>query len=149
METLLQKIQAQVIDSLKSGDKTRLSVLRLVVSAAKNREIDKRPEPLTDEDVLSVIAKEIKDREEGLEIYGKAGKTEQVDVLKAELEILREYLPAMDEEKLNSLVAEAVEKTGAKTISELGKIMGYVMPKVSGQASPEKVREIAGKLLSA
>lgn len=133
--------------ALKSGEKTRLSVLRLILSAAKNLEISKRPDPIDDSDVLAVIAKEIKDREEGIKIYADAGEDARVSGLEEELEILREYLPKMDPKELEALVRQGVRSTAASSLQDIGKIMGYVMPKVSGQATPEQVRELAAKQL--
>jgi len=134
--------------ALKSGDKTRVSVLRLVLAAVKNREISKRPDPIDDSDVMAVIAKEIKERVDDIKIYASAKKDDRVKTLEEELKILREYLPEMDEGALEALVTEAIQKTSACSLADIGKIMGYVMPKVSGQASPDLVRSLAAKHLT-
>ena len=147
MSKLLKKIQSESMLALKSGDKLRLSVLRLIIAAVKNLEISKRPDPIDDSDVMAVIAKEIKECEEDIKIYADAGKDDRVKTLQDELKILREYLPAMDEGAVEALVKEAIKKTSARSLADIGKIMGYVMPKVSGQATPDLVRSLAAKQL--
>ena len=127
--------------------KTRLSVLRLARAAIKNAEIEKRRE-LDDSEVLEVLAREVKQRRDAIQEYERAGRPETVRLLRQEIDILQEYLPRpLSEDELRELVKQAIAETGARDVRELGKVMGWLMPRVKGRADGKVVNRIAGEML--
>lgn len=129
-------------------DTLKTSVLRMVLSAINYYEIQKGGAgyEATDEDVLSVIQKEAKQRKDSIEEFKKANRQELVDKENKELEMLQVYLPQqMSEEEIRNLVKEAIDQTGAKTIADMGKVMGALMPK--GKADGTLVSKIVKESL--
>jgi len=121
----------------------------LLRSAIKNKEID-QGEPLSDEQVQSVVKKEAKKLKESLEAYEDAGRDEQVRAIKTEIAVLKHYLPEqMSDEELTTVVKAVVEETGASSKADLGRVMGAAMARVKGQADGNRVRKIAETLLGA
>ncbi len=142
---LTQKIQDELKQAMLSRDALKTSVLRMLKSAISYHEIQKGGSgyTATDEDVLAVIQKEAKQRKDSIEEFKKAGRQELVDKETKELEILQVYLPAqMTDDQINSIVDEAIMKTGAKSTQDIGKIMGNLLPKVKGKADMRLVSEI-------
>ncbi len=145
---LKEKIMADMKEAMKAKDAAKVSTLRLLLSEIKNREIDKRGE-LTDDEVIAVIQKAVKQRKESIEQYEKAGRSELVEKEKKELEILEAYLPQpLTEEELDALIDETIKEVGATSIKDMGKVMKAIMPKVRGRADGklvnQKVREKLG-----
>ncbi len=142
---LKQKLQEELKQSMLAKDELKTSVLRMVLSAINYCEIQKGGAgyEATDEDVLAVIQKEAKQRKDSIGQFKNAGRQELVDKETKELEILQAYLPQqMSDEEIRNLVKEAVTQTGAKTIAEMGKVMGALMPKVKGKADGSLVSKI-------
>ncbi len=145
-EKLLQDMQAAM--KAREEGKTRLSVLRLARAAIKNAEIEKRRE-LDDSGVLEVLAREVKQRRDAIQEYERAGRPETVSLLKKEIEILQEYLPRpLSEGELRELVKQAMAETGAREGRELGKVMGWLMPRVKGRADGKTVNRVASEMLT-
>ena len=118
----------------KEAGKLKLSVIRMVRSAAKNVEIDRRKE-LDDNELLDVVAKEVKMRRDSLDEFRKAGRPELLAVLEQEIAILMEYLPEqMSEAVVRALVTQAVADAQAASAKDMGKVMALLMPKVKGRA---------------
>src|SRR5437764_12310640 len=116
-------------DALRAGQKVRLGALRLLAASVKNREVELRRE-LTDEEFLEVVGREVKRRNEALEAYESAGREDLASKEREEREILQVYLPAqLGAEETDALVDEAIAATGATSLRELGKAMGYVRGK--------------------
>jgi uncharacterized protein YqeY len=133
----------------KEAGKLRLSVIRMVRASIKNAEIDRRKELATDEEVLDVLAKEVKMRRDSLEEFKKGNRPDLVAALEQEIAILMGYLPAqLSEEEVRALVVEAVAQTGAAGPKEMGKVMAALMPKVKGKADGKLVNSIVKELLS-
>ena len=142
---LKRKLQEELKQSMLARDVLRTSVLRLLLSAVNYYEIQKGGAgyEATDEDVLSVIQKEAKQRRDSIEEFKKANRQELVDKENKELEMLQVYLPQqLNEEEIRNLVKEAVNQTGAKTIADMGKVMGALMPKVKGKSDGGIVSKI-------
>ena len=119
---------------MRAGDKARLGVLRQLTAALKQREIDERI-TLDDADVVAILDKQAKQRRESIEQFGKADRSDLVDIEQAELEIIREFLPqALSDTELDALIAEAIESTGASSMQDMGKVMGLLKPQVTGRA---------------
>lgn len=133
----------------KEAGKLRLSVIRMVRASIKNTEIDRRKELATDEEVLDVLAKEVKMRRDSLEEFKKGNRPDLVANLEQEIAILMAYLPAqLSEEEVRALAAEAVAQTGAVGPKEMGKVMAVLMPKVKGRADGKLVNTVVKELLN-
>ena len=148
---LKQKLKEELKQSMLARNALKTSVLRLLLSAINYYEIQKGGAgyEATDEDVLSVIQKEAKQRRDSIEEYKKAARQELVDKETKELEMLQAYLPQqMSEDEIKSLVKETIIQTGAKTIADIGKVMGALMPKVKGKADGAIVSRIVRESLS-
>jgi hypothetical protein len=126
---IAQTLQAKIGEAMKAHDEIRLSTLRLLSSAFNYEKIAKQHE-LTDEEELAVIRKEAKQRRDSIEAYKKAGANDRAEREEAELKILQEYLPPeMDEQEISKLVDDAIKQLGAKTTSDMGRVIGAVKSK--------------------
>ena len=134
--------------ALRSGDKLRVSVIRLLTALIKNREVEKRG-PLTDAEVLQAIVASCKQRQEAIEPYRQGGRQDLVDKESAELEILQSYLPKpLTSEELHAMVLEAIREVQATSPREMGKVMGVLMPRVTGRADGKMVNTLVREALS-
>ncbi|HLE42101.1 MAG TPA: GatB/YqeY domain-containing protein [Nitrospirota bacterium] len=137
---LREKINADIKDALKSGAKDKVSALRMLSAALKNKEIDKR-RPLTEEEVIETIRTLIKQRKDSIEQFTKGGRQDLADKETAEVAFLEVYLPQqLTREELEAMVREAVAQTGAQGARDMGKVMKALVPMAAGRAD--------GKLLS-
>ena len=141
---LSENITKLIGDALKNHDEVRLSTLRLLSSAFYYEKIDKQHE-LTDEEEIVVIRKQAKQRRDSIEAYDKAGRSDLSDSEKKEFVILQEFLPPkMDEGELQKIVDEAIVSIGAKSMAEMGKVIGAVKakaPSVDGSKIAELVKQ--------
>jgi len=145
---LINQIQEDLKRSMKAKDGNRVSVLRFLLSSIQNREIEKR-DALDDEEVLAEITTSAKRRKESMEAFGEGGRMDLVEKEAAELAILQEYLPEqLSPDEIRSVVQEVVEAVGAKTASDLGKVMKELMPRLRGKADGKLVNEIVQEALS-
>ena len=132
----------------KEAGKLKLSVIRMVRSAAKNIEIDRHKE-LDDNELLDVVAKEVKLRKDSLDEFRKANRPDLVATLEQEIAILMEYLPEqMTEADVRALVRQAVADAQATSPKDMGKVMALLMPKVKGRADGKLVNSLVKELLS-
>ena len=146
--TLADRLAEDMKQAMRSKDKVRLSVLRLVKSAIKNAEIDKRI-TLGEEEIISVLRKELKQRKESLLAIEGAGRDDLIAALNEEMQILETYLPQpLREEQIEQLVREAVLEVGAVSKADMGKVMPVVMKKIGGQADGRIVNRIVQEVLS-
>lgn len=133
-ETLKQRIGGDVKTAMKTGDKPRLAVLRLVSAAIKQREVDERID-LDDSQVLAVLEKMVKQRRESIDQYEKAGRQDLVDQESFEMEVIQTYMPApLSETELEALIEQAVVETGAASVKDMGRLMGVLRPRLQGRA---------------
>lgn len=145
---LINQIQEDLKRSMKAKDGNRVSVLRFLLSSIQNREIEKR-DALDDEEVLAEITTSAKRRKESMEAFGEGGRMDLVEKEAAELAILQEYLPEqLSPDEIRGVVQEVVEAVGAKTASDLGKVMKELMPRLRGKADGKLVNEIVQEALS-
>lgn len=144
--------------AFKTKDEARLSTLRLLLAAIKNKEVEKRTKlskteksvkkleeqsKLTDEEIISVISSEVKKRKEASEQYKQGGREELAEKEEAEIKILSVYLPEqMGEEEVRKIVAETIKEMGISDIKEMGKLMAVLMPKIKGKADGNLVSRI-------
>ena len=148
---LKQKIQDELKQAMLSRDVLKTSVLRMLKSAFTYYEIQKGGAgyEATDEDVLSVIQKEAKQRRDSIEEFKKAARPELADKEIKELEMLQAYLPQqMNEEKIREIIKQTISEIGAATAADMGKVMGALMPKVKGKADGGLVSKIVRESLS-
>jgi uncharacterized protein YqeY len=144
----LEQLDQDMKLALKNKEKTKLSTIRLLKTSIKKVEIDKR-RPLTDEEVLEVIMREVKQRQDSLAEYEKAGREDLVKKEKEEMGILQSYLPEqMSEEELRSLVQQVIQEVGATSKADMGKVMGAIMPKVKGRADGRLVNRLVTEALN-
>ena len=145
---LKEKLQQDIKDALKSGDSKKRMVLGMVLSAIKNKEIEKRSE-LGDDDTIAVIASEIKKRKDSVEQFEKGGRPELAEGERQEGEMLMAYMPEqMSDEEVKDEVKKAISSTGALGPKDMGKVIGAVMAKIKGKADGTLVSKIVREELS-
>ena len=134
--------------ALRSGDKLKVSVIRLLTALIKNREVEKRG-PLTDAEVMQAISSSCKQRQDSIEQYRQGGRQDLADKETAELQILQSYLPQpFTAEELEALVRAAIQEAQAASPKEMGKVMTLLMPKVTGRADGKVVSALVREMLS-
>ena len=132
--------------AMKAGDKDRLGVIRLILAAIKQREVDERIE-LNDEQVIVVLDKMLKQRRESIKHYQGAGRTDLTEVEEAEIVVIQDYLPQpLTEAEVDALIGDAVAETGAASIKDMGKVMAIIKPKMQGRAD---MSTVSGKIKAA
>ncbi|RAU99255.1 GatB/YqeY domain-containing protein [Paenibacillus sp. YN15] len=146
--TLNDRLNEDMKQAMRSQDKFRLSVIRMVRSSIKNIEIDQR-KTLDDQDVLDVLNREIKQRRDSLQEFEKAGRQDLVDQVTKELDILTAYMPKqLSEDEVKAIVQQTIQEVGASSKADMGKVMGALMPKVKGLADGKLVNQIVSQLLA-
>ncbi len=149
MSELKNKILSDLQTAIKSQDKNRMSVLKMLKTDITNEEIKNNREELSDEQVMSVIQHAAKQRRESIEEYRKAGKEERASAEESELKILTEYLPEqLSETEITQIIEKAIADIGAVSIRDMGKVMGKVMPLVKGKADGKLVNSIVKNKLN-
>jgi hypothetical protein len=146
--SLKQKISDDTKEAMKAKDATKVNVLRFLTSAVKNKEIELRPNPLTDDDVIAVIKKSAKQRQDSIEQFSAAGRNDLADAEKLELKIIETYLPQqMSADQVQKIVLEVIKETGATSAKEMGAVMKAVIAKTQGTADNKLVSELVKKQL--
>jgi uncharacterized protein YqeY len=134
--------------AMRAKDAPRLSAIRLLLAALKQREVDERTE-LTDADVLAIIEKMIKQRRDSIEQFRKGGRQDRADNEQFEITVLQGYMPeAMSAAEVETAVAEAISNSGATAMSDMGKVMALLKPKLAGRADMGKVSALVKARLS-
>ncbi len=137
-----QQIRDDATAALKAGDKQRREALSSFVAALKKERIDSRKEP-TEADELTVLKRERKRRAEAIELYDQAGRTDLADQERYEEELLKSYMPEeLGDDALEELVDEGIAATEAVTPRDMGKVMGWLKPKVAGRADGKKLSDM-------
>jgi uncharacterized protein YqeY len=145
---LQQKLMDDLKTAMKSGDKLRLSVIRMVRAKIKNSEIEKR-DALDDGEVLKVIARDVKQHKESITAFKDASRTELAEKEEAELTILMEYMPQqMSRDEVIAIAKQVIDETGAVGPQDKGKVMGKIMAQVAGKADGKEVNVIVMELLA-
>lgn len=120
--------------AMKGGDKPRLATIRLIMAAIKQQEVDTRKD-LSDDDVLSILTRMVKQRRDSIEQYSKAGRNDLADQESAEIAIIEHYLPAqLSPEEVAGIIEEVIAATGAAGPKDMGKVMGQLKSKLQGRA---------------
>ena len=147
--SLKEKVLADLKTAMKEKDEVRLSSVRLLQAAIKNKEIELRPKEISDEDILAVAKKMSKQMKDSIEQYQNAGRQELVDKEKAQLVFIEEYLPKqMGREDLEKLIDQVIAEVKATSIKEMGAVIKGTMAKAAGAADGKLVSEIAKSKLT-
>lgn len=147
--TLLDRLSEDLKGSLKSRNSLKSSVIRLLKSSIKYREIEKKA-PLSDDEIIEVIMSGIKQRRESVEQFSKGGRTDLVQKESNEIEIMQAYLPQpLTEEELVDEVKSVIKEVGAASTKDMGKVMKALMPRIKGRAEGTKVSSIVKELMEA
>jgi uncharacterized protein YqeY len=149
MSALKERLQSDMKAAMKSGEKERLGVIRLILAAIKQREVDERIQ-LDDAQVIAVLDKMVKQRRESISQYQAAGRADLVAVESAELAVIQDYLPqALSEAEVNALIREAMAESGAAGVGDMGKVMALLKPRMQGRADMAAVSGRVKALLGA
>jgi uncharacterized protein len=146
--SLHDRIQSDIAVAMRGGDGLRRDVLRMVSSAAYN--VEKRQgRPLTDDEYLAVLSREVKTRRESVEAFRSGGREDLAAKEEAEIVILGDYLPqALTEAEVADLVREGIAATGASSARDMGKVMGWLAPRTRGRADGKRVSELVVQALA-
>jgi hypothetical protein len=146
---LKQRVQEDMKTALKAGEKRRLGVVRLILAAIKQREVDERIE-LDDTQVLAVLDKMVKQRRDSVSQYSAAGREDLAEVERYEIEVCQGYLPkALTESEIADLIGAAIAATGATGMKDMGKVMAELRPQVQGRADMGAVSALIKQRLGA
>ncbi|EHL14433.1 GatB/YqeY domain-containing protein [Peptoanaerobacter stomatis] len=143
--TLKERLTNDLKDAMKNKEQVRKSVVTLVRAAIKQKEVDERVE-LDDVDVMDIVSKQLKQRNEALVDFKKAGRDDLISQTEEEIEILLTYLPKqLTDDELREYIKQAVEQVGATSVKDMGKIMGILMPKVKGKADGRRINNLVSE----
>lgn len=146
---LREQVMADVKAAMKDKDSVKLNTLRFLQAAVKNREIELRPNPITSDEVLSVVKKLVKQRKESIEQYLAGNRQDLADQEAVELKILETYLPAqMSREQVEAVITEVIAALGAKTMKDMGPTIKEVQARTAGAADGKLISEIVKAKLS-
>ncbi|PWK08402.1 GatB/YqeY domain-containing protein [Tumebacillus permanentifrigoris] len=145
--SLTERLTIDMKQAMKDKDKVRLSVIRMVRTAMKNLEIDAKRE-LSDEDVITIMNRELKQRRDSLQAFISGGRQDLVEDANAEIQVLISYLPEqLSEDEVRAIVKDCIAETGATGKSDMGKVMSALMPKVKGRADGKLVNQVVSQEL--
>ena len=146
--SLTEQLQADMKTAMRDGDTTRRDTLRMAMAAAQLAAKEKRA-PLTDEEAIEVIGREVKKRRESIVAYTGAGRADLAAAEQSEIDVLTPYLPEqLTEAEVRALVSEAISASGATSPRDMGRVMGRLMPKVKGRADGKVVSAIVSEELA-
>ena len=144
---LRDRLNEEMKQAMKARDEIRLSVIRLIRSSVKNREIESRHE-LNDGEITEVVSTLVKQRRESIRMFGEAGRTDLVEKEEKELSVLLAYLPQqLSPEEVEALVVQAIADSGAQGPKDMGKVMKAIMPHVTGRADGSLVSAVVKEKL--
>jgi len=142
-----EQISKELLEAMKSKDAVRTSTLRMLLSAVRNKEIEKK-KSLAEGDFLEVIQTEAKRRKESMAEYTKAGRADLASKEEAELNVLKVYLPQpLSETELKALIQSAIASSGAKNPQDMGKVMSVIMPQIKGRADGKEAQQLVKEAL--
>ena len=145
---MFEKITKDLTEAMKNKDAFRLSVLRMLKSALKNEEINKKS-PLTDDEVLAIIKKQVKTRKDSMNEYASYNRMDLADSLQKEIDILNEYLPEeLSDEELEKIVKETITKVKAESIKQMGMVIKTISSEYGARCDMAKVSKIVKEKLS-
>ncbi len=147
--TLQDRLIGEMKEAMKAGDTLKVSVIRMLRSSIKNKEIEKgKSQALSDSDIIDLISSAIKQRRDSVEQFAKGGRTDLVEKEEMEIQILKTYLPTpLTEEELRRMIGETLRESGATVSQDLGRVMKAIMPKVVGRADGAAVSKLVREML--
>jgi uncharacterized protein YqeY len=147
--SLLERLNKDMIQAMKSKEKDKLSVIRMVKASLQNEAIKLGTKELSEDVELTILSREVKQRKDSLHEFDKAGRQDLVDKLRTELAIVGQYMPKqLSEVELSEIVLETIAEVGARSKAEMGKVMAAIMPKVKGKADGALVNKYVQQHLS-
>ena len=145
---LEERLVVEMKQAMKSSDKIRLSTIRMIRSALKNKEIDLRKK-LEDEDIVKVIQTMMRRGEESVEQFETGGRMDLVEKEKSEIEIMKSFLPQpLSQEEVLKIIDQSIQETQASSLKDMGKVMKSVMPKIGGKADGKLINQLVKNRLS-
>jgi uncharacterized protein YqeY len=145
--TLLERLKNDLKEAMKAKDTFKRDTIRFLLSAIKQVEVDTRKE-LSDEEIIKIIQKSVKQREEAARQYKEGGREDLYEKEIKEAQILKSYLPKqLSDEELEAELKKIVEEVGATTIKEMGKVMGVATKRLAGRADGKRINEMVKKIL--
>ena len=146
--SLEERLVEEMKQAMKSNDKLRLSTIRMIRSASKNKEIELRKK-LEDEDVVKVIQVMVRKGEESVEQFQTGGRMDLVEKEKSEIEIMKSFLPQpLSQEEILKIIDQSIQETQASSLKDIGKVMKSVMPKIGGKADGKLINQLVKERLS-
>jgi uncharacterized protein YqeY len=145
---LKAKLNQDLKEALKAKDEAKLRTVRMLLAAIKNFEVEKMG-PATDEEIFQIMSKEIKKRQEAIEMYEKGGRPDLAQAEKQEIEVIQSYIPnQLSEEEIRELARKVISEMNLKSPKDVGTAMKVIMPQVKGRADGKFVNKIVSELLS-
>ncbi|HZW48390.1 MAG TPA: GatB/YqeY domain-containing protein [Microvirga sp.] len=148
---LRERFTADMKEAMKAGDKGKLGAIRLIQAALKDKDIEARgagKEPLSDEEILALLQKMVKQRQESIAMYEQGGRTELAQAEKNEVEVISSYLPKqMDEAETKAAIEAAIAETGAASMKDMGKVVGALRAKYAGRMDFAKASGLVKDML--
>jgi uncharacterized protein YqeY len=146
--SILDQLNQDLKQAMKDKDSLKLSVIRMLKTALKNEEIN-QAKTLTEDQELTILTRELKQRQDSLQEFEKAGRSDLAEKTRLEIDIVKSYLPKeLSVDELRELIREAVAEAGATSKKEMGKVMSILIPKVKGRADGKLVNQLVSELLS-
>ena len=147
--SLLEQLNENMKQAMRAKDKERLSVIRMVKASLQNEAIKLGVETLSEEDEITVLSRELKQRKDSMKEFEAANRIDLAEKLASEIEMLQPYLPAqLSETEVEQLVQETIKQVGATSKKDFGKVMQQLMPKVKGKADGSVVQQLVQKHLA-
>lgn len=148
MSKLKEKLQQDLKDAMKAKDNVTRDTIRFLMSSLKQIEVDERKE-LSDDDIIKIIQRSIKQREDSMKQYKDAGRDDLYEQEFAGVQILKKYLPKqLDDDELKAVILNIIKQTSASSIKDMGKVMGLAIKQTTGKADGKRINNIVKELLS-
>lgn len=148
MVSILDQLNQDMKQAMKDKEALKLSVIRMLKAALKNEEIH-QGRTLTEDDELAILTRELKQRQDSLHEFEKAGRSDLAEKTRLEIEVVKSYLPEeLSEDELREMIREAISQVSATSKKDMGKVMSILMPKVKGRADGKLVNQMVSELLS-
>ena len=146
--SLLERLNSDIKQAMKNKEKDKLSVIRMIKASIQNEAL-KTGKEISEEEELTVLSREVKQRKDSLHEFDKAGRQDLVEKIRTELQYVELYMPKqLSEEEVSEIVKQAISETGASSKAEMGKVMAVIMPKVKGKAEGSLVNKLVQQHLS-
>ena len=147
--SLLERLNNDMKQAMKNKEKDKLSVIRMLKAALQNEAIKLGNKGLTEDEELTVLSREAKQRKDSLQEFSNAGREDLAEKIRTEIKYVELYMPQqLTEEEITNIVKETIESVGATTKTDMGKVMGALMPKVKGKADGALVNKLVQQHLS-